>query len=36
MALVKMLIQSFTDDKFTKKGDDSYTVFLNPESFTHG
>lgn len=34
MPLSKMLIQSYTDDKFTAPGP-SYTVFLNPESFSH-
>ena len=35
MTLVKMLIQSYEDDTFSTKGAGSYTVFLNPESFTH-
>ncbi|MCA8829718.1 CIS tube protein [Hymenobacter pini] len=35
MTLVKMVIQSYENEQFTTKGADSYTVFLNPESFSH-
>ncbi|TGE14011.1 CIS tube protein [Hymenobacter elongatus] len=35
MSLVKMVIQSYENEKFTAKGSASYTVFLNPESFSH-
>ena len=35
MTLVKMLIQSYEDSTFSTKGAGKYTVFLNPESFTH-
>lgn len=35
MTLVKMLIQSYEDSAFSTKGAGKYTVFLNPESFTH-
>jgi hypothetical protein len=35
MALVKMTLQAYSDAKFSASAGSPYTVFLNPESFTH-